>query len=205
MFPQLSRPARRTALLIAILSAVGLGVQISWLGATRGDALTPALWDAARSFTLLTHALVVISFAIVSRPLRNGVSEPWLAALTLSTVMTGALYHLFMSRLGMATGLGALADHALHSLAPALILIWWLGHAPKRRLEFADLPMFILWPSVYSAYALARGASDGAYPYPFLDPTLIGSGPVVMNIAGLLVLFLLGGVMMISIGQYTDR
>jgi hypothetical protein len=52
---------------------------------------------------------------------------------------------------------------------------------------------------------LARGAQDGVYPYPFVDLTAIGAGAVAVNMAGLFVTFLLGGVAMIAIGRYADR
>jgi hypothetical protein len=205
MFPNLTRPARRTALLIAILFAAGLAVQLAHLDAIRAEPLAATLWDAARSFSGLTQALVAISLAIVSRPLRGGVSEPWLAALTLAMILAAAAHHLAPGDAVPLAGMGLWADHALHSLAPVLLAIWWLVHAPKRRLDFVDLPMFALWPSVYGAYAFARGAADGLYPNSYLDPVANGSGTVALTAAGILLVFLLGGVMMISIGHYANR
>ncbi len=205
MFPNLTRSARRTALLIAILFATGLAMQLAHLDAIGGEPFAATLWDAARSFTVLTQVLVVISLAIVSRPLRAGVSEPWLAALTLAMILAATAHHLAPGDPVPLVGLGFWADHALNSLAPVLLTIWWLVHAPKRRLDFADLPMFALWPSIYTAYVFARGAQDGAYPHTYLDPVVTGSGTVALSVAGMLLLFLLGGVMMVSIGHYANR
>jgi hypothetical protein len=205
MFPELSRPARQTALLIALLSVVSVGAQFVHLNAVRADPPLATALDMARYFTILTYLLVAVTFALISRPMRDGVSEPWLAALTLSAVMAGAIYHLMLSHLIDFTGLGWWGDHGLHTLGPLAVAIWWLVHAPKRRLEFADLPIFVFWPAVYAAYALARGAGDGLYPYPFIDPTVISRTAVAMNMAGLLLLFLLGGVVMVSVGRYLER
>lgn len=205
MFPSLTRPARRMALLLAIFSAAGLVVQVAYLTAVPAEPLALTLWDAARSFTVLTHALAAISLAIVSRPLRGGVSEPWLAALTLAMILAAAAQHLVPSEGAAPTAPGGWAGYALTGALPLMVLIWWLAHAPKRRLDFADLPIFALWPSIYGAYVLARGAQDGVYPNPYLDPALHGSGPVALVMAGGLLVFLLGGVMMISIGQYANR
>jgi hypothetical protein len=205
MFPELSRPARRTALLIALISAVSLGLQFWHLMQTMGQGPLATATDMTRYFTILTHVLVVGTFAIVARPLRDGVSAPWLAALTLSVVMVGLVYHLILSVLISFSGLGWWADHGLHTVGPIAIALWWLIHAPKRRLVFADLPIFVLWPSVYAAYALGRGAKDGVSPYPFIDLPEIGEVAAAVNMALLMVVFLLGGVGMIAIGRYADR
>jgi hypothetical protein len=205
MFPELSPSARRTAIVIALLSVVSVGAQFVHLNTVRAEPPLATALDMARYFTILTHLLVGVSFALISRPMRDGVSEPWLAALTLSVVVAGAVYHLLLSHLIDFTGLGWWADHGLHTLGPVAIAIWWLVHAPTRRLEFADLPIFALWPAVYAAYALARGARDGVYPYPFIDPTVISRPAVAMNMAGLLLLFLLGGVVMVFVGRYLNR
>jgi hypothetical protein len=205
MFPELSRPARRTALLIALISAVSLGMQFWQLMQDMGQGPWETLADMARYFTILTHGLVVVTFTLISRPLRDGVSAPWLAALTLSVAMVGLVYHLLLSGLVSFTGLGWWADHGLHTLGPVAIVLWWLVHAPKRRLVYADLPIFVMWPSVYAAYALGRGARDGVYPYPFIDLPVIGEAAAAVNMAVLAVVFLLGGVAMIAIGRYADR
>ncbi len=159
----------------------------------------------ARYFTILTHVLVVLTFAIVSRPMRDGVSAPWLAALTLSVVMVGLVYHLILSALVSFTGLGWWADHGLHSLVPLGIALWWLIHAPKRRLASCRPADLRALPSVYAAYALGRAAQDGVYPYPFIDLPQIGAAAAAVNVALLMVVFLLGGVGMIAIGRYADR
>jgi len=205
MFPELLRPARRTALMIALLSAVSVAAQFVHLNAVRAEPPLATALDMARYFTILTYCLVVATFTSVSRPRRGGVPGPWLAALTLSVVMVGAVYHLLLAHLIDFTGLGWWADHGLHTLGPVVIALWWLVYAPKRRLEYADLPIFVLWPSVYAAYALARGAGDGIYPYPFIDLSELDGAVAALNMAVLFVIFLLGGVVMISIGRYADR
>ena len=205
MFPALSRPARRWALAIALLAAVSVLAQFVHLNAVRNEAPASTMLDMARYFTILTNLLVSITFTVISRPFRDGLPAAWLAALTLSRVMVGAVYHMLLSHLVDFTGLGRWADHGLHTVGPIAIAFWWLLHAPKRRLDYADLPVFAVWPAIYAAYALWRGSRDGVYPYPFIDLATISREAVATNLAGLFVLFLLGGVVMISIGRYADR
>jgi hypothetical protein len=204
MFPALTRSARRNAAAIAVLAAMSVLAQAAYLNGARGESFAATALDMARYFTILTNLLVVVAWGLAAT-LRGGVPAVWLAALTLSVVMAGAVYHVLLSDLIAFTGLGLWADHGLHTVVPLACLLWWMFQGPKRALVFADLPVFAAWPAVYMAYALWRGAKDGGYPYPFMDPTLISPAAVAANLAGLAVILLLGGVLMIAIGRYADR
>lgn len=205
MFNELSRSARRAALLIALLSLVSVAGQFLHLNGLRVEPASQTAWEMARYFTILTNLLVAVSFAMIARPTREGPPYGWIAALTLSMIVAGAVYHLLLSDLISFTGLGWWADHGLHSLGPVAIALWWLIHGPKRQLRMVDLPIFALWPAIYGAYVLARGAMDGAYPYPFVDLTLHAPSEVALTLAAFLAVFLLGGVLMIAIGRFADR
>lgn len=205
MYNELSRAGRRLALLIACFAMLSVGAQFWHLTSMRAEPPLATAWGMARYFIVLTHLLLVISLVMIVRPARDGAPSVGLAALTLSMVMAAGLYHLFLSHLVDVTGLGWWADHGLHTAGPVALALWWLFHGPKRRLRFADLPVFVLWPSVYGAYVLARGAADGVYPYPFINLTMVAPMDVAMNLAGLWVAFLLGGVAMVAIGRFADR
>lgn len=205
MFVVLPRSARRMALAIAVLALVSVCAQFTHLHARDGLHWSVTAWDMARYFTILTNLLVVITFGAMARPVRGDLAAPWLAALSLAAIMSGLIYYLVLSHLVSFTGLGWWADLGLHGVTPALIALWWLIHAPKQRLDYGDLPIFVMWPAIYGAYALARGALDGVYPYPFIDLSVMAPIAVVTNLLGLFVLFLLGGVIMILIGRFADR
>lgn len=204
MFPALSRPARRTAAMIACLAAISVVAQFLHLNAIHQEPYPDTALSMARYFTILTSVLVIVTFAVAATR-RQGVSSPWLAALTVAMVMVGAVYHTLLSGLVTFTGLGVWADHGLHTVLPLACLAWWLVFAPKRELEFVDLPIFVLWPSIYTAYALWRGAVDGIYPYPFMDLNTSAPAAVATNLAILMVCVLLAGVMAVSIGRFADR
>ncbi len=204
MFPALPRRARWSAAVIAALALASVLAQFFYLNDLRGQSYGETAWDMARFFTILTNLLVVWTWGRAALH-REGVYPPWLAALTLAIVMVGAVYHLLLSHLVDFSGIGWFADHGLHSVVPIACLLWWLGFSPKRGLIYPDLPIFVLWPSVYVAYVLGRGHFDGRYPYPFMDLTELSTPAIAANLAGLMILLLLGGVMMISIGRYADR
>jgi len=204
MFPALSRPARRMAALIAVLALASVLGMFLHLNETRAESYEATALEMARFFTILTMMLVAVTFALTAIR-RQGVPQAWLAALTLSVIMVGAVYHAMLSHLVEFTGVGFAADHGLHTFVPVFCLFWWLFYGPKRRLDYADLPVFVLWPSVYVAYALWRGSVDGVYPYPFMDLATLPPLNIATNLVGLFVSLLLGGVVMVSIGRYADR
>lgn len=204
MPPALSRRARLTAAALALIAfgSVGLRVLLS-IEEMDGD-VDAALWDLARFFTILTNTLVGLTFGLAALR-KTAVYPPWIAALTLSVVLVGAVYHLLLADLITFTGLAVLADHGLHTLVPIGCLLWWLIFAPKRPLVYADLPIFAMWPALYVAYALGRGAQDGRYPYPFMNLAEIGAAAVATNLVGLMTVLLLGGIAMISLRRFADR
>jgi hypothetical protein len=205
MFPVLSRAARLQALIIAGLAAASVVAQWAYLMELRGTGPLETVIQMARFFTILTMIFVVIAFFTVAISKTRGLSALTLASLTLSVVMTGAVYHVLLAEFWNPTGLGVVADIGLHTVVPVAVTLWWLFHAPKTSLAWADLPAFGLWPSVYMAYALGLASIDGDYPYPFMDPGLRGVWQVAVMLANLGVLILLGGVVMIGIGRFADR
>jgi hypothetical protein len=205
MFPVLPLQARRQALAIALLAAISLAAQWIYLMQWRGTGPVATIIDMSRFFTILTTALVVIAFLTVGASKKRGLSARMLAALTLAVVLTGGVYHLMLTEFWNPTGIGLVADWGLHTILPVAVALWWLWHAPKAALVWADLPAFALWPSVYTAYALGLATVDGIYPYPFMDPTTSGPLPVATTLGMLLGAVLLGGLVMIGIGRFTDR
>lgn len=204
MFPALPFHARFFAALIAAVALASVVARYIYDQSLSDETPLETVWSLARFFTILTTTLVVVTFASAAFR-RDGVSAPWIAALVLSVMLVGAVYHTLLSGLVTFTGLGIWADQGLHTVLPIACFLWWLFFAPKRTLHFRDLPMFIVWPCAYVSYALARGAQDGIYPYPFMDLATRDAASVAVNLAGLVVVLLIGGVIFVLIGRFADR
>lgn len=205
MFPVLSISARRQALLIAVLAAASIVAQWVYLMGHRSTGPVETLIDMARFFTILTMALVTIAFGTLALSESRGLSAPLNAALTLSAIITGAAYHVLLADAWNPTGLGVYADLGLHTVVPVAVALWWLLYAPKTELRWGHLPAFLVWPAVYTAYALGLGAVDGTYPYPFMNPTLDGWQPVIHTLGALTAALVVGAAIMIAIGRFADR
>jgi hypothetical protein len=73
--------------------------------------------------------------------------------------------------------LGALlpwVNTVLHYVVPVAVVVEWLVMPPERKLGVKQLLLCQVFPLLYVAYTLVRGAFAGWYPYPFLNPANAG-------------------------------
>lgn len=187
--------ARLTALALGFLGLAALRGQFDILPP---DGLGPKLWQLAGFFTILTNALLVVHLLAVAKGWQ--ISAARAAGLLLSILMVGAVYHLLLAGLWSPQGMAWWVDQGLHSAMPVGYLLWWLAFAPKG-LRWPDLPIWLIWPSSYAAYALTRGALTGLWPYPFLNADALGWPRVALNCAGLFLAFTALGAVILTLAR----
>lgn len=177
---RLSTSARFAAIVVAMVAWVGLIVQ--WqasIGLT--GAAGAALWAMLRYFTVLANLLVAVHFTAVALGSRRAARPFPLGGTTLAILLVGVVYGLLLRGLLELSGGAMLADLLLHKVTPVLVPLWWLAFAPKGCLKRRDPLLWALLPLTYFAYALARAAVDGLYPYPFMDVARLGWGQTLLN------------------------
>ena len=76
-------------------------------------------------------------------------------------------------------------DLLLHKIFPVIVVLDWILFPPMTRLRYTDALRWLVYPVVWLAFTLIRGAADGWYPYPFLDPTDGGYGMVAVVVVGI--------------------
>lgn len=160
---------------------------------------TPAevLWRLLGFFTNLTNGIAAWCFAAMA--LRGRFLTPfWMGALTLWIGIVGVVYYGVLFH--PLEGLSFWADIAIHGVAPLAVALWWIAYAPKG-LSWHDAVVWLFWPLVYVVYALGRGVTTGAYPYPFIDPLQIGWGGVAVWFTGLGCVFLTAGLSMVALSH----
>ncbi len=158
------------------------------------------VWRMAGYFTVLTNALVAVTFAaLVLHPKLFGCK--WSGGLTLWICAVGIVYHAVLAGLWKPEGLAWWADQMLHTAVPMLVVVWWLRFADKTRLRFRDAFVWLIWPALYCAYALIRGALSEFYAYPFIDVTMLGAVRVAANVGGLVMAFGLGGMGLVAFSR----
>ena len=162
------RGGRVFAAIVALVAFAGVAIQFRSTLANVGS-LGGAAWVLLRYFTIIANLVVAVVFAgraLTDRPSRR----PWvLGGAVISIALVGVIYMLLLRGLLELSGGQALADFLLHYVSPALAPLWWLAFAPKGGLRYRDTLVWCALPLGYAIYAIARGAIDGVYAYPFLN------------------------------------
>ena len=159
-----------------------------------GSGWTAVLQRFSEYFTLLTNTLAcaILTRAASARrgaPHRGPLADPALAtSAAASMVLVAGVYRLLLSGRWNPEGWDRVADVGLHYVMPPLFLGYWWLSLPQGCLGWRDLPRTWIYPLLYLGWILARGASTGRYPYPFLDVGRLGAG-VALNLAALFLVF----------------
>lgn len=195
--------ARALTAVIALCAVAALGLRLGLTMEVAGEGPYAALWSMYRYFTVITVTALGVVAAMLAMGARPG---PQLqAALLLSIGAVAAGHHLILAQLVSHTGLEAVIDEVLHTVIPVLYAAYWLIFAPKTGLRYRLVPLWLIYPLAYCGYALMRGEIDGIYPYPFLDVASEGMFMVLFNIAFLLLVFWIEGVMIVALGRLIRR
>ena len=202
------KPARWFSAVVAVLAWSALLLQYVLLIRSTLDTKGP--WFATLQFfsffTILSNLLVALttSFALVDTRSRIGLffsRATVRGAAALCIGVTGLIYFFVLSSIWAPTGMQWLVDKQLHYVVPVLYLTWWLVCAEHRRLRWSDPLRWLLFPAVYLVWTLLRGAWLGAYPYPFVDVSVIGYPSMLINSVGVGVLFALFGLVIVAIDR----
>lgn len=192
-----------------IASWSGLGLQLGILVANtpeNGMTVFGAVAHFFRYFTILSNLWVAVTCALLL--FRTSVSffiQPAsLSAAAVYIFIVAVVYNVVLRRLWDPTGLQWVVDNLLHVLVPLLYLMcWW--NFPKKPVSWKWAFRWLWFPAAYLIYALLRGAIDGVYPYPFIDLKELGAGRLLINVAGMLLLFLFTGFALLGISRWQQK
>ncbi|MBJ7373471.1 MAG: Pr6Pr family membrane protein [Pseudomonas sp.] len=203
--------ARRQRLItgLAVLGWAGLAIQLYLILFARlsiGASLLGGLVSFFSYFTILTNTLVatVLTCAVTEREsaARRWFLQPWVSSgIAVSIAVVGLAYSILLRHLWHPEGWQFVADELLHDVMPLLFLGYWWCCVPKGTLRLRHLPLWLIYPLVYFIYALLRGHLLGAYAYPFIDVAVLGYPQVLANAGGILVGFVLVGLLIIGLDR----
>ncbi len=93
------------------------------------------------------------------------------ACVTTYIVIVGVVYNTLL--VGLPGGVELeWANFVLHVAVPIYVAIDWIFFGDRRTLPWNRFWIVLVYPIVWIAVVLMRGATDGWVPYPFLDPSL---------------------------------
>ena len=165
--------------LAAIIGWAGLALQL-WL-IVQVMGLADGAWRFLAFFTILANigaAMVATAVASGSAGTLARPKAKFVAATSMALV--GLVYSLWLRTAWDPQGLQKLADFALHDATPVLFVGMWLA-GMHEQLKWRDTGWALVPPLLYCAYALARGAVDGFYPYWFLNPVTQSPGQIASS------------------------
>lgn len=201
----ISTLGRVAAAIIAVAGWLALALQLQvsiFLNAQAGRSAAAAVWSYVGYFTILTNILVAATLTLVGLGRRPGGASPWpsfLAGVMLAIAVVGVVYEAVLSAVVPPMGpWWALADRTLHYAVPASTVLWWIAFAPKAALTSADPPRWLVYPLLYFAYVLARGAANGWYPYFFIDVGGLGYPRALLHAAALTLAMLGAGYLVLG-------
>lgn len=194
--------ARKALLLvIAVLGACAVAVQF-YLNMTRHPEHR-ALWRAMDFFSYFTNTtgILVTTVATVAlvRPSAR-LARPGAIAATAVYIFVVCLTYELLLR-AEAHGLSFFTNTSLHEVMPALVIGLWLVFTPKAGLRWSEPLGWIVYPAVYIAWTLVRGAVMHHYPYFFADVGKLGYPRALLNGAGFLAAFYVLGLGAVAIGR----
>ena len=145
-------------------------------------------------FTILSNLLAMVVLLESGRRQITGgppVSDLWRGAAVVYMTVTYIVFAVLLrdAQEQLQTHV-AWVDSVLHRVTPIVLMADWLVDPPRGPIPFRSALVWLAFPLGWTGFTLVRGAIDGRYPYPFLDPATGGWGLVAIYIVAIFVLFL---------------
>ncbi|MBA2757295.1 MAG: Pr6Pr family membrane protein [Chloroflexi bacterium] len=197
----------------AFLPALRLGSLILVMAAIVAQAVVLAdagAFDPTRFFAFFTIQSNLVGVAaflwllVVGRRRRSRALELLRGAAAVYLTVTFFVVIFLLSGVDVQLQL-VWVDVALHKIFPVIIVLDWILDPPMHRLGARDLVMWLIYPLIWTVLTVIRGALDGWYPYPFLDPANGGYGQVAIVVVAVLVGFIGISAAILAIGNARSR
>jgi hypothetical protein len=187
------------------LFAVGFQYWSIVLQRSDGAVFTPTVHFFS-FFTILTNILaaaaLLLPLAAPGPALARFLMRPSVrTAIAGYIIIVGVVYHLLLRDIGHEQGWTLFFERVLHYVMPPLFVLDWLLFVPKGGLAWRNGVASLGFPALYAVWTLAYGALTGWYPYPFVDVADLGYARVLVNIAGLVIAFLVLDLALVGIDR----
>ena len=174
----------------AVVAAVALAIKFGEAATTADPQFSSIFGRVANElcyFTIQSNIIVlVVCTALAWRPerWRSIAGVPRLVGLVCITV-TGIVYYALLAGDQNFVGIAKVGDILAHAVSPLMYVGTWLVLGPRGRLKRHDAVQMVVFPVLWVALTLVRGAFIHIYPYDFVDVQANGYVAVIVTIAAL--------------------
>ena len=183
-----SQGARVLAGIISLAAFIGLAVQ-STLNLEQDGSPLVSFALLLRFFTIWSNLAAAVLFAWIAA--KGSIHRAVPFALATALTIVAIVYHALLAADHHPVGLDWYTNQMHHTVIPAATVGWWLTFTRPADNGWKDLPLVMI--------ALVYGEMSGFYAYFFLDVPQYGYGRVFANIAGLALVFMLFGALLLGL------
>ncbi|MEO6670950.1 MAG: Pr6Pr family membrane protein [Ferruginibacter sp.] len=189
--------------IMAILGWFALVAQF-YININSGIAESSELMIRFFSYFTITTNFIVASCCtlLLIKPFHKFFSKhSTLTAISVYILVVAIIHNFFLRSLWKPEGLQQIVDEILHSVIPALFLFYWILFVQKNKLSWTVILPWLIYPLIYLIFVLVRGTFSGFYPYPFLNADELGFRKVLINSAGITLLFIAVSILFVAVGN----
>ena len=147
------------------------------------DPNAPAYgWNRFSYFTVQINLIATLTYLIASIAiLRKKQLGTWFrylrGAAVLYMLVTAIVFALLLQDTDVNPNAGQFdwKNFILHQWGPFFITIWWLLWPSRNAITSRESLLWLIFPIAWIIYTFIRASITGWYPYPFLDPSKVGS------------------------------
>ena len=202
MEQKLSSIARVCAALIGVCAIGTIALQTT-INTEPGTSPLENFALLFRFFTIWSNFAggMVMLWIAAGRPISDRATFALATALTIVALV----YHALLAADHHPVGLDWWTNLMFHTLIPAAAVAWWIVFSDRAHLTWRSLPWVMLFPILYSVFALIYGAKTGFYAYFFLDLPSLGWVQMLINMTGLSAFFVAMGAALLGLRKLLRR
>lgn len=180
----------------SLLAFIGIGIELIESANYTGSvflSVTERVLNVFVYFTTQSNLIVALTtLLLVFTVNRNSkVFQTFRLTGVVGIFITALIYHTLLAGTENINGWGVVSDIILHSIVPFLAILGWVIYGPRNLISKKVAVWSLVFPLLWLAFTLIRGALTKWYPYPFIDVTLVGYSRVSINLLGITGLYLI--------------
>ena len=202
MNTSISKPARIMAACIGLATIATLALQTT-INTQPGTSALTNFALLFRYFTIWSNFAAGLMMLWIA--FGKGASERVTFALATALTIVALVYHILLAPQHHPVGLDWWTNLNFHALIPAAFIGWWLVFSDREATGWRSLPIVMIFPILYSIFALIYGGISGFYAYFFLDLPSLGWPRLLLNMVGLSLFFIAMGASLLSLRRAVPK